>query len=97
MSVLRRLLEIPWTIRVSNSKALEIKQCKKELLQIIKEYLGYIIITDNKLLKLRMQDKVENRRGIERKSYSLLRKRKEMDKFGYAFTRQSCLKLPDFY
>lgn len=77
MWVLRRLLKIPWTARVSNNEVLERAECERELLQTIKErktsYLGHIIRADNELLKLIMEGKIEGRRGIGRRKYSWLK------------------------
>lgn len=82
MWILRRMLRISWTARMTNSAVLEMAGVQRSLFTLIKErkigYLGHILRGEKYgLLRLILEGKIEGKRGIGRKSLSWLRNIRE--------------------
>ena len=74
MWLLRRMLRIPWTARMTNEEVRERAGVKREVIATIRarqlNFLGHIL-RENKLEKLTLQGKIEGRRarGRQRMKY----------------------------
>lgn len=76
--ILRRILKIPWTARMTNDEVLRRARTDRELIKVVKRrkvaYLGHLIRGEKySLLRIIMEGKIDGRRGVGRKQMSWLR------------------------
>ena len=73
MWVYRRLLKIPWTARITNTKVFQRTNQDRQLLAVVKQRMAYLghIMSNNKYqhLQLILQEKIVQRGELEESSY----------------------------